>query len=73
MDPLDDLLTQLEGVEEQELKPITENINNGPRAIDMREKALKAMEKPEKSAASSSMREVEEENSDDDELYVKKR
>ncbi|EFP02465.1 hypothetical protein CRE_01039 [Caenorhabditis remanei] len=73
MDPLDDLLTQLEGVEEEELKPITENINNGPRAIDMREEALKAMEKPEKSAASSSMREFEEENSDDDELYVKKR
>uniref|UniRef100_A0A1I7UZ25 Protein MCM10 homolog n=1 Tax=Caenorhabditis tropicalis TaxID=1561998 RepID=A0A1I7UZ25_9PELO len=73
MDPLDALLTQLEDVEEEELKPIAETVKKGPRLIEMTPTTCKENQKNEESSSSSSGPAYEEDNSDDDELYVKKR
>lgn len=68
MDPLDDLLTQLEGVEEEELKPV----NRAPRLLNM-EEACENQGSSEKPSDSSSKNRYEDDDSDDEELYVKKR
>ncbi|EGT34755.1 hypothetical protein CAEBREN_20954 [Caenorhabditis brenneri] len=73
MDPLDELLTQLGDVEEEELKPITETIKKVPRMIEMTPgDSTQPIDKPSEEAGSKVLS-YEDENSDDEELYVKRR
>ncbi|UMM22923.1 hypothetical protein L5515_003889 [Caenorhabditis briggsae] len=71
MDPLDDLLTQLEGVEDEELKPISHK--NVPKTFDIREESLKEIDRKSAPAESNSALTYGEEDSDNEELYMKKR
>ncbi|CAI2349108.1 unnamed protein product [Caenorhabditis sp. 36 PRJEB53466] len=70
MDPLDDLLTQLGDVEEEELQPIETNKKIKPRIFDIQQEDCAPQEKKELSTSSKF---AEDDNSDNDELYVKKK
>uniref|UniRef100_A0A8R1I3H4 MCM10 OB-fold domain-containing protein n=1 Tax=Caenorhabditis japonica TaxID=281687 RepID=A0A8R1I3H4_CAEJA len=69
MDPLDDLLTQLEDVEPEELKPMGSAKKIEPRIPDIFQEECN----PQQNEKESNLKEFVDENSDDEELYIKKR